>query len=158
MYCPNCAVPNADDAKFCRGCGANLSLVPQALTGQLPQAKHGRHRHDSQGDDEPSLGNGITQTFMGLGFLTVAIILWITRMWWGVWMLIPAFIFMGRGVAGIVTAMQSQQSAAARGRIPAPPSASAGPMPIQTPPELMAPPASVTESTTKLFDEANRKK
>jgi hypothetical protein len=158
MYCPNCAVQNADDAKFCRGCGANLSLVPQALTGQLPQGRHGRHRHDPRSEGEPSLGNGITQTFMGLGFLTVAIVLWLTRMWWGVWMLIPAFIFMGRGIAGIVTAVQAQQSAAARGHIPAPPSPNTGPMPVQTPPELMAPPASVTESTTKLFDESNRQK
>jgi hypothetical protein len=96
--------------------------------------------------------------FMGLAFLTVAIVLWMTRMWWGVFMLFPAFGLLGRGIAEIVTAVQSQQSAAGRGHIPVPPSPNTGPLPIQTPPELASPPASVTESTTKLFDEANRQK
>ncbi|MFN2482444.1 MAG: zinc-ribbon domain-containing protein, partial [Pyrinomonadaceae bacterium] len=35
MFCPKCAAHNLDEAKFCRACGADISLVPQALTGQL---------------------------------------------------------------------------------------------------------------------------
>jgi hypothetical protein len=35
MYCPQCANP-VDGTKFCRSCGANVSLVPQALAGQAP--------------------------------------------------------------------------------------------------------------------------
>src|SRR6185503_8064340 len=38
MFCPNCAAQNLDGASFCRVCGANISLVPQALSGQWPQA------------------------------------------------------------------------------------------------------------------------
>src|ERR1051326_6573590 len=36
-FCPKCATQNLDGASFCRGCGANISLVPQALTGQMVQ-------------------------------------------------------------------------------------------------------------------------
>ena len=38
MFCPKCASQNVDGAHFCRACGANISLVPQALTGQFPVA------------------------------------------------------------------------------------------------------------------------
>ena len=36
MFCPRCAADNSDDAKYCRACGADIHLVPQALTGLLP--------------------------------------------------------------------------------------------------------------------------
>src|SRR5882762_3876555 len=35
MYCPKCATENIDSARFCRACRANLSLVPQALSGHV---------------------------------------------------------------------------------------------------------------------------
>jgi len=31
MFCPHCAAQNADDTKFCRACGTNLSVVSLAL-------------------------------------------------------------------------------------------------------------------------------
>ena len=37
MFCPKCAAQNIEGASFCRVCGANISLVPQALTGQIVQ-------------------------------------------------------------------------------------------------------------------------
>ena len=37
MFCPKCATQNLEGASFCRTCGANISLVPQALTGQMVQ-------------------------------------------------------------------------------------------------------------------------
>ncbi|MGH9956462.1 MAG: zinc-ribbon domain-containing protein, partial [Pyrinomonadaceae bacterium] len=33
MFCPKCAAQNLDGASYCRVCGANISLVPQAITG-----------------------------------------------------------------------------------------------------------------------------
>ena len=36
MFCPKCATQNLDGASFCRSCGANISLIPQALAGQVP--------------------------------------------------------------------------------------------------------------------------
>ncbi len=50
MFCPKCATQNVDGASFCRSCGANISLIPQALSGQLPTATAGDYRdHDSIG-------------------------------------------------------------------------------------------------------------
>ncbi|MGH9903752.1 MAG: zinc-ribbon domain-containing protein, partial [Pyrinomonadaceae bacterium] len=39
MFCPRCAAQNVDDASFCRACGTNISLVPQALTGRFSEAE-----------------------------------------------------------------------------------------------------------------------
>jgi zinc-ribbon domain len=36
MYCPHCGVQNAQETKFCRGCGEDLRLVSQAVTRSLP--------------------------------------------------------------------------------------------------------------------------
>lgn len=36
MYCPHCGAQNAQEAKFCRGCGEDLRLVSQAVTRSLP--------------------------------------------------------------------------------------------------------------------------
>ena len=34
MYCPNCSLHNSDDLKFCTRCGTNLEVVSEALTGR----------------------------------------------------------------------------------------------------------------------------
>jgi len=112
MYCPKCATQNAEDTKFCRSCGSNLSLVPQALTGRLPEAPSGRRRHrhrdrDFEHGGPAALANGITKVFMGIGFLLVSFGSFFFapagRIWW-FWMLIPAFAMLGKGVAQIVSA------------------------------------------------------
>ncbi len=49
MFCPKCAAQNLDGASYCRVCGANISLVPQALTGQLsPADEEGLSRSDKR--------------------------------------------------------------------------------------------------------------
>jgi len=150
MYCPNCAVSNNDDTKFCRGCGANLSLVPQALTGQLPadQSK-GSHKGDKQ-KHTPNLGRGIQHAFMGVGFLLVALSLAFFsggRGWW-FWLLIPAFGLLGTGVGEILTARLNQGSGATQAIPPAPRA-------VEMPPHItgpIVPPPSVTEGTTRHLD------
>ena len=37
MFCPRCAAQNTEEAKFCRACGADISLVPQAMSGALAE-------------------------------------------------------------------------------------------------------------------------
>src|SRR5215217_2905318 len=98
MYCPRCATQNNDDTKFCRSCGANLSLVPQAMTGRLPDARS-RHRDRHRGgrdEEQPSIARGITQSFMGIGFLVAAIAIFFSggRGWWWA-MFFPAFALLG---------------------------------------------------------------
>lgn len=152
MYCPNCATANPEETKYCRSCGANLTLVPQALTGRLPgRRSRRRHRHGER-EGPASLENGITKTFIGVGFLLVSAAVFFFfpggETWW-FWLLIPAFSMLGKGVAEIVGARyntgpaQSTQTAL-------PPVNQAAEFPPQRDPALSPP--SVTEQTTRQLD------
>src|SRR5262245_49947636 len=106
MFCPKCAAQNQDGASFCRVCGANISLVPQALSGQLVPSSaedtsacatvSGRRRKRR----ELTLDIAFKNMFIGVAFLIISIALSrsIGTGWW-FWMLIPAFSLMGTGVA-----------------------------------------------------------
>lgn len=154
MYCPTCATSNIDGTKFCRSCGTNLSLVPQALTGRLPEAPQGRrHRRGKESGGPPSLTGGITSVFMGLGFVLVALALALSgsgRGWW-FWMLIPAFSLLGKGVASIVTTLQAQRVTTGNLYAAMPPPVHNAALPPQPNFETLPPP-SVTETTTRHLD------
>ena len=154
MYCPKCATQNNDDTKFCRSCGSNLSLVPQALTGRLLDAPSGRRRH--RGRDRsgpPNLARGITSVFTGVGFLLVSFGSFFFapagRLWW-FWMLIPAFAMLGRGVAEIVSAKYSANLTQGMSQAAMPPAPRTGELPPRN--EVPFPPPSVTEQTTRQLD------
>jgi hypothetical protein len=148
MFCPKCATQNADGASFCRACGANIGLVPQALSGQLPTApapvdldlRLGRRRRRNRDDGPPSLEKGIVNVFMGLGFLIAALAV-IFRFpggfTWGWAFFIPGFSCLGKGIASIV--------AAGRSKPPVLPPASLGGPNAFLPgvPQSFAPPASI---------------
>ena len=154
MFCPKCAAQNIEGAHFCRACGANLSLIPQALTGQLqaaPVEGFGRGRR-RRGSRPPRLDEGVRTLVMGFGFIAVAIALAIwggeigANVWW-FWMLIPAFAMLGKGIAEIVRANQLKSSAQLPQQI------SYAPLPQNLPAsntnELRPPVGSVTEGTTR---------
>ena len=155
MFCPTCATPNAEDTKFCRSCGANLSLVPQALTGQLPTASgRRRHRNRHHEEEEPAtVANGITKAFMGVGFLLVSFGAFFFapagRIWW-FWLLIPAFAMLGKGVAEIVAAKYGPNLTQGPTQTAIPPVARTGELPHGN--EVHFPPSSVTEQTTRQLD------
>ena len=148
MFCPKCATQNLDGASFCRSCGANISLVPQALTGQIT-----RPEEKSLVDDEAcaipgrrgrrrelTLDTSFKNIFMGIAFLIIAVALSrsIGAGWW-FWMLIPAFSLMGTGIAQYIRIRERQNH-------PTP----SLPPPARPTEHLMPPPAaSVTEGTTR---------
>jgi zinc-ribbon domain len=147
MFCPKCATQNLDGASFCRGCGANISLVPQALTGQIIQPVpaevddfHTRRRRKR--DREATLDRAFKNIFMGVAFLIIAIALSSTmfgQTWW-FWMLLPAFSMMGTGIAQYIRVRERERRAAAL----APP-----PLGQMFPEQARPPVASVTEGTTR---------
>jgi hypothetical protein len=155
MFCPKCASQNVEGASFCRSCGANISLVPQALTGQLPTAQNTELRSSRQRKrrHQASVEDGVGSLMTGVGFLAVALALAFfgrpigAQVWW-FWLLIPAFGMMGRGLSEIMRAKNAQQISP-----PAPPQ-----MPYAQPLENLPPKStselhpsvpSVTEGTTR---------
>src|SRR5262249_53609213 len=102
MFCPKCATQNVDGASYCRSCGANISLVPQALTGQLPDADQewrGR-RSRRKRRPEPGMEEAIRTITMGIAFAVISILVAkyapAGSVWW-FWLLIPAFGCLGKG-------------------------------------------------------------
>jgi|SRR6185369_8350805 hypothetical protein len=150
MFCPKCATNNLDGVSFCRGCGANISLIPQALTGQVVQppemTRHERRRLRRQGKDV-TLDQAFKNVFLGIAFFIVAIAL--SRMamgqtWW-FWMFLPAFSLMGTGIAQYVRIREREKQAS----LAAPPMQRPFVEQAPTPNELRSPVGSVTEGTTR---------
>ena len=156
MFCPKCATNNVDGASFCRGCGSNISLVSQALTGQAVQQPveevDDRRRHRRRGR-ELTLDHAFKNIFMGVAFLIVAIVLsrTIGRGWW-FWMLLPAFSMMGTGLAQFIR-LRERDKQASLPTSPQPQSLqdrSRNSLPDRGNPDVLMPPApSVTEGTTR---------
>ena len=154
MFCPKCATQNLDGASFCRGCGTNISLVPQALTGQMTQPQPPVEQEVDEGFCSPrrkrgkelTLDQAFKNAFIGLAFLIIAIALSrsIGHGWW-FWMLIPAFSLMGTGLAQYIRVRESMK----RASLVAPPMQRIYSEPMRNPDELRAPVASVTEWTTR---------
>jgi hypothetical protein len=154
MFCPKCATQNLDGASFCRGCGANISLVPQAMTGQMIQpppveveeSRVGRRKRRGERVREASLDHAFKNVFMGFAFLIIAIMISRTGTgWWWFFMLLPAFSMMGTGLAQFIRVREREK----RGSLAPPPVGHT--FQEQTRPlnELRAPVGSVTEGTTR---------
>jgi hypothetical protein len=146
MYCPNCAAP-IDGLKFCRSCGANVSLVAQAMEGK-PRWKPHRDKK------EPSIEKAASDFFSGVGFLLAAIFVCFyfpVGFTWGWVFLFPAFAFIGEGVGQYLRLKERQRQQASlnqpnnQSTIYHPPAPAIS---APTTSELVIPP-SVTEHTTQ---------
>ncbi len=164
MFCPKCAAQNLEDAKFCRACGTDISLVPQAVSGSLAErlaaveeTREGRRRrrHRERGDRPPSIDRAVRGFFLGLAFIFIA---FAVRTWapagniWWFWMFIPAALNLADGVS---TYLRLSGEGKGRDRQPyappqtaVPPSRPASALPPGDTGEMIPPP-SVTEGTTR---------
>jgi hypothetical protein len=157
MYCPQCANP-IDGTKFCRSCGANVSLVPQALAGQLPaptgegqEWRPGRRHRSRQSVVDRGF---ITTFFTGIAFLIATFVVSVhvpSGIFWGWSLLIPALACFGDAVGGYLK-FRDQRS---QEQIPAPSFTPPSHQPKPPMPEISAPttselipPATITEDTT----------
>jgi hypothetical protein len=162
MYCPKCAVHNGDDAKFCRSCGADISLVPDAVSGHLTErlaaADTGaRHTRQEGRKGPPSIERAVKSLFTGLAFFFVAFAVRsyapAGHIWW-FWMFIPAFAGLGDAVATYMRIREDrlrlapppQSFVPAQSSVAAPPRAAE--LPSRDTGRVVAPP-SVTEGTTR---------
>ena len=156
MFCPNCA-SQIDNVKFCRSCGANVSLVPQALSGKISDPaddekwQPGRPRRRRQ-QKEVTIEGAMRSFFTGIAFLAVSLAVW--RFFpggftWWFWMLIPAFACMGEGIGKCMRLRNERERALAA---PEPIQAAApqiqAPIPTTSNLEVPVEPSSVVEHTT----------
>jgi len=126
MFCPKCGTKNPDDGKFCRKCGTGLAVVSQALSGgdgsdSLHSSStidpvgfsrsHGKKKKLRSPDD--LWAAGIKSSIGGLGFLIIALVLFLTnvanghRWWWA--MLFPAFSMLAGGIGNIAKANRMEK-------------------------------------------------
>ena len=167
MYCPKCGTENIEGANYCRGCGADLAPISQALSGHAPEKRsaahdlegrirdrHGRHQ---RGKKEPRIDKAITNIFTGIGFILVAAMCYVFapagKIWW-FWLLIPAFTTLGGGVAEYVRYKQwkgeePELPGGSEPRAAAMPPARVSALPPRNTSEMVPPPPSVTEGTTR---------
>jgi hypothetical protein len=160
MFCPKCGVQNADDARFCRGCGANLSNVLAVVEGKisdhLPQSK----------EDNELFSSGIRNLVLGFGFIFISILLLFNlpgNTFYWLLMIIPGISLLASGISRLVKADGEKANinyqAAGRDSFPTSQSNAALP-PVQTEyiePEksnyrtddLVKEPYSITEPTTQ---------
>jgi hypothetical protein len=124
MYCPKCGTA-IEGVKFCRQCGTNVSLVSRILTGELTeetqmavQSSRPRRKTSPPQINDFGMSKGIENAFTGIAFFLVALsVLYFGpagRIWW-FWLLIPAFVMLGGGVAAIFRARYAQKMALQQG-------------------------------------------
>ncbi|HEX8475448.1 MAG TPA: zinc ribbon domain-containing protein [Pyrinomonadaceae bacterium] len=166
MYCPRCATANLDNARFCRACGADISLVPQAMTGHLSRETHGasevedesrgRKRRRRREKAPPSLEGVLKNVFTGIAFMLIFVVglLFFRRDFiLFFWAIIPGLACIGEAIGQYIRLNQERAALAppsyAQPSMAMPPPTRASALPPPDTSEIIAPPSSVTEGTTR---------
>ncbi|HZG51923.1 MAG TPA: zinc ribbon domain-containing protein [Pyrinomonadaceae bacterium] len=115
MYCPRCAAQNLDDAKFCRACGADIRLVPQALQGTLPAASARPNEAATRDKKKPrppaTEDEALKSLFTGFALFIIFLIgIFVFRgaFWVTIWFIIPALSNVGEGIGQLIRARQER--------------------------------------------------
>jgi hypothetical protein len=148
MYCPKCATENGDGSKFCRKCGSNIALVPQAMSGMLADVLESDEAVKAN-NVAVKFENGIKKTLIGLCFALAAMVMLLSRNPSGWAMLIPAAILIGKGMSQILALRYLKHA----GLLPAPKESQSSPTGTldQNRQQFLdaSIPPSVTEQTTR---------
>ncbi len=169
MFCPRCATQNVDDARFCRSCGTDISLVPQALSGTLAERlaaaeaavveeddRRGRRRKRRKREEPVSFERAFEGIFKGIALIFVAFAIrsWAPAgdLWWWA-MFFPAAFNFADGVSTFVRLASGERRRDARQPYAQPQAAVPPPRPVGVLPQRetgeMIPPPSVSEGTTR---------
>ena len=101
MFCPKCGSHNAEETKFCRGCGTDLSHVPPALDIIRPDKLPMAEKHIEL------FSSGLRGLLVGSGFLIasgVAFAISLRYAVLGLFFLAFASFFTGTGIARLFQA------------------------------------------------------
>ena len=162
MFCPKCATQNMDNARFCRACGADISLVPGALAGRRPEApavvdeedEMDSRRSRRRRKKPATYGKAFENLGVGFAFLVISMVVALAvpsgRFWW-FWLLIPTFACFGEGIGQLIQLRRELPggTAASPSQSELSSSPTAGDLPPRSTSEIMAPPPSITEGTTR---------
>jgi hypothetical protein len=161
MYCPKCGLENADETRFCRDCGSNLTNVLRALEGKIPG-------HVAQSSEHSDLfSSGIRNLVLGFGLIFISIVLLANS---GVYLSLPVMLLgislLASGISRLVKADRPKATIDYRGA--APESLPSSQPNVELPPvrteyikpeksdhsaeEAVGAPFSVTEPTTRLLE------
>ena len=101
MFCPKCGLQNADETRFCRGCGGNLNNVLAVVEGKVPRS--GLPLAEKQIELSSRGWRGLLG---GTGFLIVAGLAFAMsgKITFPLFMLVFAFVFISTGISRFIQA------------------------------------------------------
>jgi hypothetical protein len=153
MYCPKCAQPNGDDARFCRACGENLTAVAQAIRKHLPVTLASKLDEHIARKDNRMRRDGVLTGLSGLFLLLSGV--WSAASNPAAWlpavlMFVGALILLLASGWDMLAFKRSRLRGAKDSRLS--PAVKTGELEASSPRQI--PPASVTEQTTRHLDPA----
>src|SRR3712207_4812626 len=73
MFCPRCAAQNADDVKFCRACGEDLSVIAQVMARRFPASVLSKMDAYLERKNERIRRDSIFSAIAGAAFLFISL-------------------------------------------------------------------------------------